>query len=142
ARGPWDESMHDFRGAGTPVKDSAAVVRGLPHERELELSNHADVELAAAQTPEQFGLATGIDFRDRAVGTHHLCPQHVIRSKTVSAAEGAHTTAERIPDDADGRRGSAQGHQPVGARSVYHRVPPGTGADRGTRRVSVDRCLT
>src|SRR5699024_11487900 len=105
--------MHDFRGVGTLIKDSAAVVRGLPHEPELELGNHADVKLPAAQTPEQLGFAAGNDFRDRAVGTHHLCPQHVIRSKTVPTAERAHTTAERVSDDSDGSPGSAQRHHPV-----------------------------
>ena len=83
---------------------------------ELELGHDAEVAAAAAQAPEQLGLAGIVDADPLARGRDQLERLHVVARQPVLAGEPAHAAAERQPADA------GVGHVARGRRQpVLHR---------------------
>ena len=68
-RGP---ALQDALGLRPVPGHHARVGLGDRQQLELELGDDAEVAAAAAQRPEQVGLALGVDLDDLAVGGHEL----------------------------------------------------------------------
>ncbi len=85
-------------------------------QAELELGHDAEVAAAAAQAPEQLGIAARVDMEPVALGGDQLVRRHVVARQPEPAREPAHPAAERQPADA------GVGHVARGrGQSVLHR---------------------
>ena len=110
-------------------------------ERELERGHRAEAPAAAAQRPEQLGLALGgRRRRTRPSAVTTSIAEHAVGGEAVAAAEPAQAAAERVADHADVRRGARQRSEPELGRRLRdvhpQRARPHVGA--AARRVDVD----
>ena len=97
----------------------------------------AEVAAAAAQRPEEVGLALAVDSTQSPVGGHDLDRGHLVGADAVLAAEPREAAAERVADDADVRRGAGERGEAVLApprrpRSRSCRLPARAIIDSGS----------
>src|SRR5690606_2423324 len=92
---------------------------------ELNFCHDAEVALAAADRPEQFWVARGVDDAWLAVRADQVQRPHQVSREAVLAAEQTDPAAQRVADDADlgGRPG--QWREAVDGRRVDDIAPPG-----------------
>ena len=93
-------------------------------ERELEAGHGAEAPTAAAQRPEQLGLALAVDHPHAPVGRDDLDRQHAVGGQAVAAPEPAQPAAERVADHADVRRGARERGEPELGRRLRRDVHP------------------
>ena len=79
---------------------ASTVVSGMAAERELR--DDPEVAAAAAQRPEELGLALGVRLDDRAVGEHDGRRHEVVDRQAHAARQVPHAAAERQPADSRG----------------------------------------
>ena len=127
-------------GGRVPGEEHASAVQARDrHEVELQLGDDPEVALAAAQRPEQLGVADGVDPPDRAVGGDDLGAAHVVGGEPVAAGHRAEPAAEGVADHADLARRPAQRGQAVRRGGLDHLRPPRARPDAGGAGHRVDR---
>ena len=127
--GPLAPGVQDLARALDREEHDAGVDLGEREEHELDRRHGTEASAAAADRPEQVRVGLGIDPADGAVGRHDLDRDDVRRGQTVAAAEPAEPSAERVPDDADVRRGAGQRRKPVRPGGLGDLGPDHSGLD-------------
>ena len=119
-------------------RQPAGVDLGDREQPELDRGDDAEIAQTAAQRPQQLGIVIVVDPTVGAVGEHELDGGHMVRLQAALARLPAEPTAERIADDADGRRGAMQGRKAVLGGRVDNGLPAnaglGAGRSAGLRR--------
>ncbi len=137
--GPLGPGPQHLVGA-LPRPDEPPGVRGLERvQAELHRRDDAVVATAAAQRPEEVGLAGRVGADHLARGGHELDRSHRARGEAVAARQPADAAAQRVAHHADVGGGAVQGDQAVLGRGYRHLFPEHAGADAGDARQRVDQ---
>ena len=116
-----------FRRRRQPLSPGFEHLRGpLPRERkhpgvegvdrvevELDCGDRGEAAAAAAQRPEEVGLAVAVGANAAPVGQHGVDREDAVGGQAVRPPEPGQTAAERVTDDADVDRGPGQRRQAV-----------------------------
>lgn len=111
--------------------DAAAEEAGEREQVADQFRHDADVALAAAQGPEEFGVLGGVGLVEGAVGGDDLEGADVVGCEAVCPAQEREAAADRVADDAGAGARTGQGGQAVGRGCVQDVAPPCAGCDRG-----------
>ncbi len=137
------------RGPVAPAGEHGLGLRGVPGEharvdhlerqqRDLERGHDAERAAAAAQGPEELGVALGVGADDLAVRGHELGGEQVVALQPVAAGQPAHAAAQRVAGDADVGGGAVQRGEAMRAGGLDDVLPEGARADAGDALLRID----